>query len=208
MLSNALKYLTGGTTEQVVLTLNYAPYDLALSADTISENEAIGTFIGRVSVEDLNVGDVHTYAIASGDSAYFSISNDSLFSAVVFDYEDSTSFEIAVTATDSAGLSYTENFTIAIVNDPTDDVSSSIDWSALTGVQVFPNPFSDAIFVEGITAEAVTVEVFDFAGRRVFQEVYPRSNSIRVSLGDLPTGVYYARLSAESRTKTVKLIKE
>jgi hypothetical protein len=208
LLSNALRALTGGTTAQVVLTQNYDPYAVVLSPDVIAENLPAGTLVGTLSVMDLNLTDVHALTLAGADAANFSLSNDSLYTAVIFDYEDTTSFVITITADDGNGGSYDQDITVNISNDPSDDQVSIRGSAALEGVRVFPNPFSDLISIEGITAESVSIAVFDLSGRLMFGGVYPRSGAIQVSLKALPQGVYIAKISAESRTTTIKLIRE
>ncbi len=204
LLSNALKKLTSRPTAPVVLTRNYAPYDLALSADAIAETEPVGSFVAVISTMDLNAGDSHTYSLGGVDSASFSISSDSLFSAVAFDFATVASYAISITATDTASTTFTKAFTINIIQDTT----SAVDPFQLTGVEVYPNPFSNQIYVRGVTSEKVRVELFDLTGRRVFQETYAGASAILVELPVLPHGVYSARVTADNRTKSVLLIRE
>jgi hypothetical protein len=93
------------------------------------------------------------------------------------------------------------------------------DTPALTTLRVtsFPNPFSGTTEIRvGLPAPAaVTVSVYDVAGRRVFERRLPAGDAGwrsvmfdgRSSSGDvLPSGVYFARVTAGTDTQTRKLV--
>jgi gliding motility-associated-like protein len=99
---------------------NSAPTDISLTANTISENNAINAVIGNLGTTD--VGDVfdHTYTLVSGvgstDNASFSIVGNQIKAGIVFDFETKTSYSIRVKTTDVGGLSYEKVFTITVVD--------------------------------------------------------------------------------------------
>jgi len=98
---------------------------LTLTSTELYENTANNTFLGllsstdRGSTED-NATDTHTYALVSGEGSdhnnLFTITNDSLFSASIFNYETNSVLSIRIKTTDSEGLTYIEVFTINILN--------------------------------------------------------------------------------------------
>ncbi|MEZ4776924.1 MAG: T9SS type A sorting domain-containing protein [Bacteroidia bacterium] len=208
LLMNAINLLLGLPASPVLLTQNYAPYDLALSNDTIAENKAAGTFIATIEVSDLNEADFHTYVLGGVDSASFLISQDSLFAAISFDFETKSAFNFSITATDSAGESYTKDFTVTITNDTTDDVTS-IEAFIFSDIRVFPNPFTNVIEIEGVQVNHFSVELADLTGRVIYQTTQNKSTpTLQINLPALPGGIYLLKLSSESGTRTLKLIRE
>ena len=81
-------------------------------------------------------------------------------------------------------------------------------------VRVFPNPFSEQVWVEFELSEAteVTEEVFDGLGRRVFEVVSPENMGAGLQhvawdgVG-LPAGLYLLRPKAGELQKITKLAK-
>ncbi|MFC1638138.1 Ig-like domain-containing protein [Patescibacteria group bacterium] len=128
----------GGTYDEnmtiTVSNLNETPTDIALSANTIDENEAIGTIIGTLSTVDVDTSDTHTYtsgcATSGDDDSLFQFSSSSLQSAQSFDYESPSdanadnSYEICIRTSDGNGGTYDENFTI-IVSDVVENTAAS-----------------------------------------------------------------------------------
>jgi len=99
---------------------NDAPTSVDLSNNSIEENEAISSLIGVFSSEDEDANDEHTFSLASGsgdtDNASFSIENNQLVSNAIFDFESKNTFSILVQSKDLAGESFTQQFTISIIN--------------------------------------------------------------------------------------------
>lgn len=113
----------GGTYEEAmtftVSDANDTPTDIILSSSTIYEGLSTGTFIGKFTTTDQDAGDAHTYSFASGgtDNASFTISNDSLFSNAVYDYDTKSSYSIKIRTTDdgTGSLWYEETMGITIL---------------------------------------------------------------------------------------------
>ncbi len=113
-------------TKQFVINIadsNDAPTDIALATKSINENRPIGSFIGQFSTTDADAVSTFTYALTSGvgatNNTSFYISNDSLYSAAVLDFELQDSYSIRVKSTDNGSLSFQKVFTIT-VNDSND----------------------------------------------------------------------------------------
>ncbi len=128
---------------------NNAPTDLILSSQTIAENQVIGTLIGSLSTTDSDTGDSHTYSLVTGtgdtDNSSFSITNDQLLSAEVFDFETKSSYSIRIRTDDGNGGIYEKVFTITVTdineganNSPTDITlsSASVFEEQLVGTEV------------------------------------------------------------------------
>ncbi|MDA1338153.1 MAG: cadherin domain-containing protein [bacterium] len=106
---------------------NQAPTDIALSTNSIDENQLIGTTIGTLSTTDPNVGDTFTYTITDGvDSASFTLTGNTLKSDAVFDYETKNTYYVIVRSTDQGGLFTEKTFTISI-NDINEIAKGDID---------------------------------------------------------------------------------
>ncbi len=104
---------------------NGAPTDINLSSATINENVA-GGVIGMLSTVDPNAGDKHTYSVS--DSRFEVVNGQlKLTAGTSLNYENGSSVQLKVTTTDQGGLSYSENFTIAVknVNEAPTDISIS-----------------------------------------------------------------------------------
>jgi hypothetical protein len=125
----------GGSLEKAfvvnVSNVNESPTALSLSALTIAENNNAGASIGTLSTTDPDNGDSHTYAFSTGtgdtDNGSFEISSGSLVAKNVLNFEEKASYSVLVKSTDANGLSFTQNFTIAVsnVNEAPSNVSLS-----------------------------------------------------------------------------------
>lgn len=97
-----------------------APTNLVLSNARVSENQPVGTVVGRLSTADPNAGDVFTYSLVAGsgatDNGWFSIGGSNLFTAAIFNYEIRSNYSIRVRSSDQAGLSTQMVFAITILN--------------------------------------------------------------------------------------------
>ncbi len=125
----------GGTATQAiavtVTSVNEAPTDLSLSANTVAENAANGTVVGTVSGTDPDSGDTKTYSFTDSAGGRFAINSSTgqitVANSSLLNYESATSHTVAVRVTDSGGLTYDETFTINLtnVNEPPTDLSLS-----------------------------------------------------------------------------------
>ena len=114
----------GGTFEKQfnihISNLNEAPTALSLTSNSINENLPIGTFIGLLRTTDPDQGQTHSYQLVTGtgdaDNANFSISNDSLYSKQVFDYETKSQYSIRVQTKDNNDSTFQKKFTIEVAD--------------------------------------------------------------------------------------------
>ncbi|NDC55360.1 MAG: hypothetical protein EBZ69_00750 [Alphaproteobacteria bacterium] len=97
---------------------------IGLSNNSLYENNTIGQTIGQFlvvnSVSDFVVLDAYMFELVDGigdtDNASFTILNDQLRAAVVFDAEVKTTYSIRVRATNSSGVSVDQVLTIKVRN--------------------------------------------------------------------------------------------
>lgn len=100
---------------------NIAPNDILLSNNQVYEDEPPGLFVGTFTASDPNDTETHTFSLIAGegdtDNAKFTLSGDTLKTAVVIDREQQTTCSIRVKATDNGdgNLSYEKQFTIDVL---------------------------------------------------------------------------------------------
>lgn len=112
-----------------VKNVNEAPTDISITNLSVDENAA-GAVIGNLSTVDPDKGNTHTYKV---DDDRFEIVSGvlKLKSGVSLDYEAGSSVQLKITSTDQGGLSYSENFTVAVK-----DVSEGPTNSAPTDISL------------------------------------------------------------------------
>ena len=95
--------------------VNEAPFDIALSNDTVDENLS-GAKIADLSSSDFDAGDSATYAITDDPSGLFEIVGTELRlkEGASFDFEAQPDHAITLTVTDAKGATYQETFTITV----------------------------------------------------------------------------------------------
>ena len=102
------------------IPVNQSPTDLALSNNTIAENQTIGTAIGTFTTTDPDTGNTFTYSLVAGtgstDNALFAISGNQLQSNGIFDFESQNSYSIRVRTTDQGGLSFEKQLAIGVTD--------------------------------------------------------------------------------------------
>lgn len=103
-----------------ITDVNEAPYNVALSSNTVSEAVTIGNTISIVSSMDEDFNDSHTYSLVAGagdaDNTAFAISQDMLISNTSFDYNTQQEYFIRIASTDAGGLSVEKAFVIMVTD--------------------------------------------------------------------------------------------
>ena len=101
----------GGTTSGEisidVTNVNETPIDLVAEGGNVAENVESGTVVANLSVGDTDAGDTHTFSLSGEGSENFAIVDGQVVVAegVTLDHEDTSSYDLTVTATDAGGLS-------------------------------------------------------------------------------------------------------
>jgi len=150
--------------------VNDPPVDITLTDSLLNEKLPAGTFVGKFLTSDPNPYDFHTYSFTAGsgdaDNASFTISNDSLFSAEVFDYDVKNQYNIRIRSTDTGSLYIEKQFTISILTDTlsgtlyvSGDIIRDIVWAADT---VFIT--DDILVPDGITLTIKGNTYIEFQG--------------------------------------------
>jgi hypothetical protein len=135
--------------------LNSFPSNIALSATSIAENNAVDADVGSFSTTDADSSDTFTYTLVAGtgdtDNASFNISGTSLRASVAFDFEAKSSYSVRVRTTDSANNTFEKAFTIRV-----EDLPEALTYSSWLGA-LTP---SDAAFLDYVFG-AVTPGTLD-----------------------------------------------
>lgn len=124
----------GGTYEEVfVITVNNTndpPTNLTLDTiPVVDENLSVGALVVAIAgTEDQDIssaGDTHTYSLPAGvlDNDFFQISDTSILTNEIFDFEDDPTYKIRIRTTDSEGGFFEKNYIVTIkdANDPPTD---------------------------------------------------------------------------------------
>lgn len=144
--------MNGGLFEKAftisINNVNEVPTNITLSNNSIDESNPVGTLIGTLTTDDIDVGDTHTYTVTDGcgscraaESSNFEIVGNELRSKVVFDFETLNGYGIDITSTDADGLSRTEGYVITINDIPASVTSidlsnNTVDENASSGTLV------------------------------------------------------------------------
>ena len=129
---------------------NRAPTGIALSNESVAENQPVGTTVGTLSAGDPDPGDTHSFALVPGqgsdDNGSFQIVGNTLRTNAVFNYEAKSTYTVRIRATDfgTPAGQIVRAFTITVtdVNDPptaVDDAASVPENSAATPLAVLAN---------------------------------------------------------------------
>lgn len=179
-----------------VINTNLPPTDISFENEdnSIFENLAIGSLVSVLVSTDSSIVDQHTYTFEAGgpDNSFFTINNNELLSAYVFNYEDRNEYTIMVRTTDQAGNFYIKELVVLV-----DDVLELSDIKGNNVITPNGDGYNDFFEVPNITL----FENFEFI---VFNEngnlIYRRSPSAgynnlwdgkTTNGNELPSGAYY-----------------
>ena len=72
---------------------------------------------------------------------------------------------------------------------------------------VFPNPVVDQLHLRALTAETVSIVIYNGLQQSVYSDLMLESKK-KISLDFLPKGIYYLKFQSALGQKTMKVIKE
>ena len=212
---------TGALSAPAIVTVTVNEVNLAPTAIQIQDGEVpeslSGAVIGKLTVEDPDVNDTHTFSISD---ARFEVVDGVLKLAdeVSLDYETEQSVTLEITAADSASqpLSVTQTFTLAVVNakpvaeddaaDTGQDVAVKIavldndtysDGTINpTTVKVIEEPGSGSAGVDTVTGEITYTPNADFWGADMFRYTVEGNDgrassgaTVTIQVNDAPSAV-------------------
>ena len=121
-----------GSATLSITVLDNAPTGITLSNDNISENAGANVIVGTLSTTDPDFG-THTYTLASTNTAFFSISDDTLTANNSFDFETQSLYNITVITTDKGGKTFSKGFTITVNDTDEPIITSTNTFTVLAG---------------------------------------------------------------------------
>ncbi len=116
-----------------ITNVNESPTDITLSKSSVDENQGVGAVVGNFTTTDPDAGDSHGYILVSGtgsgDNGLFTLSGNTLKTAVTFDYEAKSTYSIRAQSIDAGMLAVEKIFSITIINanDAPTDIALSIN---------------------------------------------------------------------------------
>ena len=116
-----------------VMNVNDAPSDIYfIIAPVIPENASINTTVGRLAVDDEDIGDSHTFATSSVSSTFRVDQRGIVYTLAPLDFEVSPELPLDVVAYDSGNLNKLKTVTVSVsdVNEAPHDIILSNDETA------------------------------------------------------------------------------
>ncbi len=112
-----------------VASVNDAPSDILLSNAAVAENAGAGTPVGSLTALDLDGDSAFTFSLLNNAGGRFALGADGksieVKNALLLDYEQATSHQVVVRATDGNGASYDETVTIALSDVPNENTGGT-----------------------------------------------------------------------------------
>lgn len=113
----------------IIVDANDAPTAIALSGQSVDENNPVDQVIGELSTADQDVGDGHIYSLTSGagdtNNSFFAIRNtNELVLTRSVDFETNEQLELRLVSIDNAGDRLESTFMVAVGNLPEPAFSS------------------------------------------------------------------------------------
>ncbi|MBT5379343.1 MAG: SUMF1/EgtB/PvdO family nonheme iron enzyme, partial [Opitutae bacterium] len=121
----------GNTVERevavTVLDQNDTPTDIALTSNSVGENQPFGTAVGSLTATDPDVGDSHSFAFVagsgdSGNASFFIQNGNELVTNDFLDFESKNSYSIRVQVTDASGATFAKALTVNVSNEEPEPV--------------------------------------------------------------------------------------
>ena len=159
--------------------------------------DVISGSIGSISSWQIVFNETNNLENYNWQSSNTLISGDE--TQALFNYNNDDWYKIIIT--DKNGCVAEDSVYLTSLNSNSVKLSDS-------NVSVYPNPFSDLLYLESKTNDLLFVEVFDITGKRVFikSNIYTKKNALNLS--ELSSGFYLLRITDINQTKqSIEIIK-
>ena len=138
---------------------NTAPTAVEIDNDTIAENSANNTVVGKLTTSDPDAGDSHSYELLNDANGRFALDGDQIVVAdgSLLDFETNTNHNITVRSTDGGGETVEQQLTINVTDvdetPPEPDNVSTIYVNTINGTDnnesLYGGEYNDLINGEG-----------------------------------------------------------
>lgn len=205
-----IQFNAAGTSLSIPYPNHWRPYetptDIALSAETIEEGNAVGDVIGTISVTDpspIGLFGPWTLSIVGDPDAAFQIVGDELQAAVVFDQATQSSYSVTIRATNEGGLSYDEAFSITVteVAPPASEVDTYGTMRLWLSPRNAGTLFTDTAKTTPATTDAQSVAGADSGGAiagTAEQATFANRPKLQTEVADQVNGLNVLRFHHES----------
>ncbi|MFC2111986.1 choice-of-anchor Q domain-containing protein [Bacteroidota bacterium] len=182
------------------------PDTIILNNNSILEENLPGTMIGKLSTQDPDTVDSHTYQFVTGegddDNISFTLLGDLLLTSETFNYNTKNQYLIRIRSTDQSGGYCEVPFVIQILT------ATGLQDMDAGAVKAFPNPFSQATTITFHNPSGTLYKLMlrDLSGKLV-RMVEVRSDQFVLERENLGKGMYMIELKGD-RTYRGKLVIE
>jgi hypothetical protein len=191
---------------------------IALNGDTVSVSNIGATDSGIVASCDSGIiSDVwYSFEATATGEVYFETTAPNL--SVFSDCTGTTELACNPGISPVSGLTMGTTYYVRINDDGTarapgtftltaSDTTLGIDDLTTSEFKVYPNPTNNDWNIRANGQDITSVQIFDILGKNVMS-VTPNSDSVKLDASGLPAGLYFAKMTSESGTKSVKLVKQ
>ncbi|SNS80670.1 Por secretion system C-terminal sorting domain-containing protein [Ekhidna lutea] len=198
--------------EITVNDINQAPTSISLSVTALDENIQIGATAATIEVTDANLEDSHTYVLVEGDgtndvdNGKFVIQGNALILISELEFNDQSSVNINLRATDSFGESLTQAFSLTLneVLGVGDEIQNDLG--------IYPNPGIEnfQVKLENEFTGEVIMKVSDLSGRQIHELIIMKTTRIltqTIEMSSAEPGVYIVEMLIGDQTILQRWIK-
>lgn len=108
------------------------------------------------------------------------------------------------------------NFAVEITSGTCTELSECIEFNTLglddflaSEVKIFPNPVKSYLNVEiSNNSDSVALDLFDVSGKLILQKQMSKDDSMSLQMKNMPSGIYFLKVSSSDKTGTYKIVKE
>ena len=106
------------------------------------------------------------------------------------------------------------NYAVEVSNGSCVEQSACVNFNVLSTeaflpneIEVYPNPTKSTVFIKNVLNADLNVEVIDISGRHI-TSLKSGKETMELSLGNQPDGIYFIRVSTSSKSSSFKIVKE
>ena len=158
---------------------NQAPTEIRLSNTEVDEGQLVNLVVGTFSAPDPDADDTHTFSLVAGegddDNATFSVANDQLQTAQIFNADTQARYRIRVRADDGRGGTVEDSFTITVAEG--EDPVTSLDDEPAARWLVYPVPANRHLTVQASAGPLIQFRLITPQGRVVYRSRFEAHSS-------------------------------